>query len=191
MIVDSAVYRDGTRVALDCEKEDYASLREAARARGEFVWVGLHEPTEVEMNTVSEAFGLHQLAVEDSLHAHQRPKLELYDDMVFLVLKTLWYVDEEDAVETGQVTLFLGPDFVVSVRQGTGGELHSARLDLELQTAALGHGPSAVVYTVCDRIVDGYADVVAELQADVDEVEASVFSPERTYVDYGIYTLKI
>jgi len=190
MIVDSAVYRDGTRVALECDKDDYARLLEEARARGEFVWVGLHEPTMSEMNAVSRSFGLHQLAVEDSLHAHQRPKLEMYDDMFVLVLRTLWYVDELDAVETGQVSLFVGSDFVVSVRQGEGGELHSARLDLERQTAVLGHGPSAVVYAVCDRIVDNYEAVAKALQTDVDEVEESVFSPGRTRDDKRIYTLK-
>ena len=190
MIVDSAVYRDGSRVSLECGKDDYTTLRRAAKDRGQFVWVGLYEPTESEMNAVSRAFSLHPLAVEDSLHAHQRPKLDQYDDMVFLVLKTLWYVDEKDAVETGQVTLFVGPDFVVSVRQGEGTELHQARLDLERQTGVLGHGPSAVVYAICDRVVDNYETVAASLQTDVDEVEESVFSPVRTQDSQRIYTLK-
>ncbi len=190
MIVDSAVYRDGARVELGCDKDDYAAMRAAVDAEREFVWVGLHEPTVAEMSAVSSSFGLHPLAVEDSLHAHQRPKLEQYDDMVFLALKTLWYVDERDAVETGQVTMFVGADFVVTVRQGAGSELSGARRDLERQTAILGHGPSAVVYAVSDRIVDAYADVVDALQTDVDEVEESIFSPLRTYDAQRIYTLK-
>jgi magnesium transporter len=189
MIVDSAVYRDGSRISIDCEKADYSKLREAADS-GDFVWVGLLEPTEAEMNAVSRAFGLHQLAVEDSLHAHQRPKVEVYDEMSFVVLKTLSYDDERDAVETGQVTMFVGSDFVVSVRQGKGGELHSARLDLEQQAAVLGHGPFAVVYAICDRVVDNYESVVDSLQEDVDEVEASVFSPTRTHDSQRIYILK-
>ena len=190
MIVDSAVYRDGARVPIECAKDDYSTLRDALSGTGEFVWVGLVEPTESEMNAVSRSFGLHELAVEDSLHAHQRPKLELYDDMLFLVLKTLWYVDERDAVETGQITLFVGQDFVVTVRQGAGTELHQARLDLEQKTSVLGHGPSAVVHTVCDRVVDQYEDVASALQTDVDEVEESVFSALRTHDARRIYTLK-
>jgi magnesium transporter len=190
MIVDSAVYRDGARVPVECGVADYATLREAASGDREFVWVGLHEPTNVEMEAVARAFGLHPLAVEDSLHAHQRPKLESYDDMVFLVLKTLWYVDAHDAVETGQVTLFVGKDYVVTVRQGAGTELHQARLDLEGKTAVLGHGPSAVVYAICDRVVDSYESVVDSVQTDVDEVEESVFSLNRAHDSRRIYTLK-
>jgi len=130
------------------------------------------------------------VAVEDALKAHQRPKLERYEGSLFLVLKTLWYVDSEDAVETGEINLFVGPDFVVSVRHGKGIELHSARLDLEKNTGVLGHGPSAVVYTICDRVVDSYEEVEHGLEADVDEVEASVFSPDRTRDSQRIYVLK-
>jgi magnesium transporter len=139
---------------------------------------------------VAEVFALHPLAVEDALHAHQRPKLERYDDGIFLVLKTLWYVDEDDAVETGEINLFVGRDFVISVRHGEGTELHTARLDLEQQTAVLGHGPSAVVYAICDRVVDSYEAVGRALEIDVDEVEESVFSPTRTHDSRRIYVLK-
>ena len=135
-------------------------------------------------------FELHPLAVEDALHAHQRPKLERYDTVLFLVLKTLWYVDERDAVETGEIQLFIGNNFVISVRHGEGTELHSARLDLEQRTQVLGHGPSAVVYAVCDRVVDSYEDVAASLEVDVDEVEQSVFSPQRSNDAARIYILK-
>jgi magnesium transporter len=106
------------------------------------------------------------------------------------VLKTLWYVDEEDAVETGEINLFVGRNYVVSVRHGEGTELHSARLDLENQTAVLGHGPSAVVYAICDRVVDDYETVATMLEEDVDEVETSVFSPSRTHDSQRIYVLK-
>jgi magnesium transporter len=190
MIVDSAVYREGIRVPVDCAKEDLTALRDAACQDGDFVWVGLHEPSAAELDHVSELFALHPLAVEDALHAHQRPKLERYEDGLFLVLKTLWYVDELDAVETGEINMFLGRDFVVSVRHGEGTELHSARLDLEQKTQLLGHGPSAVVYAVCDRVVDSYEEVAASLEVDVDEVEASVFSPGRTDDSARIYVLK-
>ncbi len=190
VIVDSALYRDGVRVPVDGAKEDLAAVRDAAKGDGDFVWVGLHDPGAAELDRVSELFELHPLAVEDALHAHQRPKLERYDDVLFLVLKTLWYVDERDAVETGEINLFVGRDFVVSVRHGEGTELHTARLDLEQKTAALGRGPWAVVYAVCDRGGDSYEEVAASLEVDVDEVEESVFSPARGDVSTRIYVLK-
>ena len=99
MIVDSAVYRDGVRLAVDCHTHDYDALRAAASGDQDFVWVGLYEPSHLELTAIAEAFGLHTLAVEDAVKAHQRPKLERYEDSLFLVLKTLWYVDEDDAVE--------------------------------------------------------------------------------------------
>ncbi len=167
-----------------------SALREQAVGPEDFLWVGLHQPDESELDWVARVFALHPLAVEDALKAHQRPKLERYDDGLFLVLKTLWYVDAEDAVETGEISLFVGRDFVVSVRHGDGGELHSARLGLEQQSAVLGHGPSAVVYAICDRVVDSYETVANSLEEDVDEVEQSVFSPTRTQDSQRIYVLK-
>lgn len=190
MIVDSALYREGVRVPVDCAIDDLVALREARTEPGDFVWVGLHEPGSQELDDVAEVFGLHPLAVEDALHAHQRPKLERYDDGIFLILKTLWYVDEQDAVETGEIALFVGRDFVVSVRHGEGTELSTARHDLESRTTVLGHGPSAVAYAVCDRVVDGYEEVAHALEIDVDEVEESVFSPVRTHDSRRIYVLK-
>ncbi len=190
MIVDSALYHHGTRVRVDCAPHDFATLRAAAAGPGDFVWVGLYKPSERELNEVAEAFGLHRLAVEDAFKAHQRPKLERYDDSLFLVLKTLWYVDEYDAVETGEINMFVGPDFVITVRHGRGSQLQSARAFLESSESVLNHGPSAVIYAVCDTVVDGYTEVVNELQIDVDEVEESVFSPARTEDSERIYTLK-
>jgi magnesium transporter len=190
MIVDSALYREGVRVPLTCAKDDLTQVRASVEQEGDFVWVGLHEPVAGELAEVAEIFALHPLAVEDALHAHQRPKLERYDDGIFMVLKTLWYVDEQDAVETGEINLFVGRDFVISVRHGEGTELHTARMDLEQQTAVLGHGPSAVLYAICDRVVDSYEEVGHALEIDVDEVEESVFSPERTHDSRRIYVLK-
>jgi magnesium transporter len=190
MIVDSALYREGVRVKVDCHKDDLNAVRDQATNKGDFVWVGLHQPDQAELDQVADVFSLHPLAVEDALKAHQRPKLERYDDDVFMALKTLWYVDENDAVETGEINLFIGANYVVSVRHGKGAELHSARLGLEEQQAVLGHGPSAVVYAICDRVVDTYEEVAAELEEDVDEVEASVFSPDRTSDSQRIYVLK-
>jgi magnesium transporter len=109
--------------------------------------------------------------------------------MVFLVLKTLWYVEESDTVEGGQVALFMGPDYVVTVRQGAGFELESVRHDLEADAPVLKQGPASVVYAVCDRVVDVYESIVSDLETDVDEVEASVFSPARNHASKRISEL--
>ncbi|VXB54147.1 Magnesium transport protein CorA [Nocardioides sp. AX2bis] len=190
VIVDSAVYRDGCRQELDVEPHDYHALRSVVEGAHDFVWIGLHEPTAEELSHVAEAFDLHPLAVEDAVKAHQRPKLERYGDGLFLVLKTLWYVDADDAVETGEISLFVGAHFVVTVRHGDGSGLQSARTYLEGEEQVLTHGPSAVVYAVCDQVVDDYVAVVDALQVDVDEVESSVFSPARTDDSGRIYILK-
>jgi len=190
VIVDSALYRKGQRVEVDCFPHEFDKLRAEATDEGDFVWVGLYKPSEGELADVAQSFDLHPLAVEDALKAHQRPKLERYRDSLFLTLKTLWYVDAEDAVETGEINLFAGQDFVITVRHGRGSELHSARSRLETDTAILTHGPGAVVYAVCDSVVDGYGVVLDELQVDVDEIETSVFSPARTDDSNRIYVLK-
>jgi magnesium transporter len=190
MIVDCAVYRGGERLRLPYAKDDLHAALTAADHERDFVWIGLHEPSLDELDDVAREFGLHQLAVEDAVHAHQRPKLERYDDGLFLVLKTLWYVDEQDAVETGEINVFVGPGYVVTVRHGAGAELTGARRDLEDRASVLGHGPPAVVYAVCDRVVDEYESVAAAMEIDVDEIEESVFSAKRTSDAQRIYTLK-
>ena len=187
MIVDCALYRDGQRTEVGTH---WRELRSRSGQDGDFVWIGLHEPSHEEIAEVADVFGLHPLAVEDAVQAHQRPKLERFGDMVFLVLKTLWYVDAEDAVETGEIALFVGEDFVVSVRHGQGNELHSAREELETSRKVMAHGPGGVLYAVIDRVVDEYLDVVDELIVDVDEIETSVFSTQRTNDSSRIYVLK-
>jgi magnesium transporter len=189
VIVDNALYRNGVRVPVESEISDLAAVRERC-GPDDFVWVGLHEPERAELDAVADIFGLHPLAVEDAVKAHQRPKLERYDDSLFLILKTLWYVDEEDAVETGEINMFVGSDFVVTVRHGEGGALRQARKALEDREQVLAHGPSAVVYAVCDEVVDAYEQVAESLQEDVDEVEISVFSDIRTNDSARIYVLK-
>ncbi len=190
MIVDNALYRSGERVDLGLDTHDLAGVRARATGPHDFAWVGLHDPDSDELEAVADLYDLHELAVEDAISAHQRPKVERYDDSLFIVLKTLWYVDEEDAVETGEISLFVGDRFVVSVRHGSGGALSDARHRLEGMSAVLAHGPSAVVYAVCDQVVDRYEEVVDSLQEDVDEVEESVFSTERTNDSARIYVLK-
>jgi magnesium transporter len=189
VIVDSALYRDGSREAVELDDDVLTRLRESSE-KDAFIWVGLHDPDEAEMARYAQMFGLHRLAVEDALSSRQRPKIEPYDQMLYIVMKTLWYVEETDQVESGQVSIFLGPDFVVTVRLGRGVELSTVREDLEAKSHLLVHGPTAVVYTVVDRIVDCYEAVVEELETDVDEVETSVFSPGRTRDSQRIYILK-
>ena len=190
MIVDSALYSEGHRVDLGCHPHEFAKLRAGIKQPGDFVWLGLYSPSALELAEVAEAFELHPLAAEDAVNAHQRPKLERYGDSLFLVLKTLWYVDMDDQVETGEINLFVGADFVITVRHGRGARLESARHGVEADPWKLAQGPSAAVYAVADRIVDGYLEVLDDLQTDVDEVETSVFSTERTNDAARIYTLK-
>jgi magnesium transporter len=190
VIVDNALYRGGERIDLGIDKGDLAGVRAKATGDHDFVWVGLHEPDSHELEAVADLYDLHALAVEDAISAHQRPKVERYADSLFIVLKTLWYVDEEDAVETGEISLFVGHKFIVTVRHGKGGALSEARHRLEEASSVLAHGPSAVVYAVCDSVVDHYEEVAESLQEDVDEVEKSVFSTQRTSDAARIYVLK-
>ncbi|MFI8103125.1 magnesium and cobalt transport protein CorA [Streptomyces sp. NPDC086023] len=176
MIVDSAIYRDGKRVAGPADLSD--ALEEARAAGDAFLWVGMHEPTEKEFDHVSSEFGLHPLAVEDALTAHQRPKLEVYDDSLFVVLKPVLYDVRRDTVTTGELMVFVGDSFVVTVRHGRGGALAPVRSRLERESDVLRHGPTAVLYAVSDMVVDHYIEVAAELQADLEELEAEVFQPD-------------
>lgn len=190
VIVDNALYRDGHRVDCGVPVQDLAGIRTQVLGPKDFVWIGLYEPTAEELDSVQELYDLHPLAIEDTLHAHQRPKVERYGDSLFIVVKTLWYVDETDQVETGEINMFVGERFVITVRHGEGGALSDARRRLEGTKGMLEHGPSAVVYAVCDSVVDHYAEVADELTVDVDEVESSVFSTLRTNDSARIYTLK-
>lgn len=177
MIVDCAIYRNGRRIE---KPDDYSAALEEARAEGHsFLWLGMHEPTEKEFDEVSQEFGLHPLAVEDALKAHQRPKLEVYDDSLFMVLKPIVYDDSADTVTAGELMLFIGDSFVVTVRHGAGSPLTDVRKRLEHDPDVLRHGPTAVLYAVSDAVVDKYIDVAAELQVDLEELEADVFAPVR------------
>lgn len=188
MIVDCAIYRNGVRTP---GPADFSDALDEARASGDaFLWIGLHEPTEKEFELVTAEFGLHPLAVEDALHAHQRPKLDLYEDSVFVVLKTLRYTDESSSVETGELMIFVGDSFIVTVRHGTANPLSDVRRRLESQEDVLRHGPGAVLYAVCDAVVDAYVTVAAELEVDLQELESRVFSTKRENDTERIYLLK-
>ncbi len=156
----------------------------------QFVWIGLHEPTEEEFDSVRREFALHPLAVEDAINAHQRPKLEEYDDSVFVVLKTARYVDHEEVVQLGEIDLFIGEGFIVSVRHGAASGLEQVRAEIEQREELLRKGPGAVLHAVVDRVVDDYKPVIDALETDIEEVEADVFSPDRQASAQRIYKLK-
>ena len=191
-VVDCAVYVDGRRQA-PVTPED---ALESAVAQGGFVWLGLYEPTEDELTSISARYGLHPLAVEDAVYAHQRPKLEHYDDALFMVLKTATYVEHEqltatsDIVDTGEVMVFLGANYVITVRHGSHSGLTGLRARLEDQRDLLCLGPSAVLYAVADLVVDTFVEVAGAVTDDVDELETSVFSPDRTDDIGRLYQLK-
>ncbi len=173
VIVDNAIYVDGRRAAVPRSlRETYEICREG---RG-FAWIGLHEPTEEEFASVAGEFGLHPLAVEDAVNAHQRPKIERYDDTLFAVLRSARYVDETETVEFGEIHVFLGEDFVVTVRHGEASALDRVRRRLEEEPDLLRRGPMAVLYAIMDRVVDDYEPVVEGLENDIDEIETEVFS---------------
>jgi magnesium transporter len=187
MIVDCAVYEDGAR--LDRPRAIAGIRREAAGASA-FAWVGLVEPTLEEFDAVRREFALHELAVEDAVSAHQRPKLEVYDDTLFLVVKTVRYLGHEEVVDMGEVMLFVGPDFVITVRHGEGGGLGDVRERLEGNPDLLRLGPGAALHAVLDRIVDAYGPAAAAVREDIEEVETAVFSTNAGNPVERIYKLR-
>jgi magnesium transporter len=174
MIIDCAHYQDGRR-----RDEGPVPLEEAAaRCRqGGFVWLGLFEPTDDELAQVRDTFGLHELAIEDAQNLHMRPKIELYDHGVrLIVLRTARYDDTAEEVEFGQISVFLAPTFVITVRQGVASELRDTRQRLEQRPELLAAGSPAALWAILDQVVDAYAPVVAELDRDIDQIEATVFT---------------
>jgi magnesium transporter len=191
VIVDCAVYHDGRRTE---GPEDLSDALALARAEGDaFVWIGLYEPTEQEFDLVTDEFGLHPLAVEDALKAHQRPKLEVFDDSLFMVLKPVAYEAASDVVTTGEVMVFIGDSFVVTVRHGECSPLAEVRRRLEADPEMLRQGPTAALYSIADATVDHYLEVAIELQTDLEGLEAEVFSPSgggSRHTASRIYTFK-
>ena len=187
MIIDCAVYQEGKRRPGELALAD---AFEAASDGDAFVWIGLYEPDEEEFDSVRREFNLHELAVEDAIKAHQRPKLEVYDDTVFVVLKTARYIEAEEVVEFGEIMLFIGPQFVVTVRHKPASELRGVRKHIESRPDLLRFGPGAVLYAIMDRVVDDYLPVIEGLDQDVKEVETQVFSEEGHNPAERIYMLK-
>jgi magnesium transporter len=193
-VVDCAIYVDGKRLPGRWSHTD--AVAEVRKRREGFVWIGLFEPDEEQIQGIAETFGLHELAVEDAVCAHQRPKLERYDEILFMVLKTVRYLEHEspttanEIVETGEIMAFLGKDFIVTVRHGQHSGLHGLRAELEGDQERLATGPAAVLHAIADRIVDSYLAVTAAIEEDIDEIESMVFAPNSPIGAEHMYLMK-
>lgn len=186
-VVDSAVYVEGLRrpgvVGLD---ETYDVTRET----GGIAWIGLYRPTRDELHSVATEFGLHHLAVDDALKGHQRSKLERYGNTLFLALRTARYIDETETVEFGELHVFVGPQFVITVRHAESPDLAHVRDRLEADPELLTKGPEAILYAVLDEVVDEYEPVIAGLENDIDEIEDELFGDaEHEVLTRRIYDL--
>jgi magnesium transporter len=186
VIANCSVYEGGRRREGDLPLD---RAGEAAREQGTFVWLGLVEPTAEEFEAIAREFDLHELAVEDAIKAHQRPKVELYGDTLLVVVKTARYVDPEEVIEIGELLLFVNPDFVITVRHGAG-ELSAVRARIEDRPDLLGHGPGMVLYSILDHVVDGYEEAAQGIEVDIQEVERQVFSEARGNPAERIYKLE-
>lgn len=184
-IIDNAVYVDGVRVA---EPLDMEQTFETLAEHGGMAWIGLYRPTVEEMAAVAREFGLHELAVEDAVSAHQRPKLERYGESLFTVLRPARYLDHEETVEFGELHIFTGHNFVVTVRHAEMSGVGKVRQRMEARPELLRYGPEAVLYALLDQVVDDYQPVTAGLQNDIDEIEDQLFSGDST-VSRRIYEL--
>jgi magnesium transporter len=194
-VVKCVAYQDGARVPV---AGDLVDTVERVRKKDDgFVWLGLHEPTNEEFAGIAELFDLHPLAVEDAVEAHQRPKVERYGETLFAVFKTVCYVEHEkltatsEVVDTGEIMVFVGADFVITVRHGRHGSLGPLREELESNPRQLAKGPAAVLHAIADHVVDDYLSVTDSVQADIDQVETDVFAENGARADPGrIYQLK-
>ncbi|WP_311259814.1 magnesium and cobalt transport protein CorA [Microbacterium sp. WCS2018Hpa-9] len=184
-LIDNGIYVDGVRC---CTPDNLEETYERLREHEGMAWIGLFQPTDEELESVAAEFSLHPLAVEDARKGHQRPKLERYGDTLFLVLRPAWYVDDTETVHFGEIHLFVGPSFVVTVRHAARPELSTNRRWLESRPELLRLGPESVLYGVLDEVVDGYAPVVAGLENDIDEIEDELFRGDES-VSRRIYEL--
>lgn len=185
-LVDCAIYVHGHRKHSPATLPDTAA---ALRAESDgMAWIGLYRPTEDQLDFLARQFSLHELAVEDAIVAHQRPKLERYGDTLFVVLRPARYLDDVEEVDFGELHVFVGRDFVVTVRHSETPDLAVVRRRMESDPDLLARGPEAVLYAIFDAVVDGYAPVVAGLQNDIDEIETEVFRGEAS-VSRRIYEL--
>jgi len=184
-VIDNAVYVDGRRA---CEPASLEDTYELLRDRHGMGWIGLYRPDPLEIESVAAEFGIHRLAVDDTISAHQRPKLERYGDVLFTVLRPARYLDDVERVEVGELHVFTGKDFVVTVRHAEAPDLRMVRKRLQEAPDLLRLGPEAVLYAILDQVVDEYQPVVEGLQTDIDEIEDQVFSGDPE-VSRRIYEL--
>ncbi|MFI2184204.1 magnesium/cobalt transporter CorA [Streptomyces sioyaensis] len=185
-VINAALYRDGHRVSTHDTLAD--TFRQQRATAGTLAWIGLHRPTPAELTTLASEFDLHPLALEDALEAHQRPKLERYGGTLFVVLRAARYLDDPEEVDFGELHVFVGRDFVITVRHGGAPDLSAVRHRMEDTPELLKRGPEAVLYAILDAVVDGYAPVVAGVQNDIDEIETEVFGGDPR-VSRRIYEL--
>jgi magnesium transporter len=186
MIVKCSAYEEGLRCGDDLT---LAEAGAAARGEGAFVWLGVLEPSATEFKEIAREFGLHELAVEDAVKAHQRPKVELYGDTLFVVVKTARYVDSEEVIEIGELMLFVNPRFIVTVRHGEG-DLSAVRERIERRPDQLRDGPGMALYAILDHVVDGYEVAAQGVDVDIQEVERQVFSDDGANPAERIYKLE-
>ncbi|MBI3429990.1 MAG: magnesium and cobalt transport protein CorA [Actinobacteria bacterium] len=187
MIVDSALYQNGVRVA---GPTDLSDLVDIAKASGGFVWLGLAEPTEEEFQLIVGELNFHPLAVEDAVHAKQRPKIEEYEGLTLFVLKTVFFDPTETEITTGELLCFISEHFIVIVRHGEGSALGTVRRDLEANPETMALGPFAILHAVLDRVIDGYIAIATALEQEVASLESKVFSGGRQTFSQDIYFLK-
>jgi magnesium transporter len=190
MIVDSAHYKDGARQQEEALTPERAAEVRGAAGTGEFVWIGIHEPEPGDLERMQRLFGLHELAVEDAQQAHQRPKIEDYGDDTFIVLKTAHYHEDREIVHFGEIHVFAGPGYVITVRHGPGSELKTARQNLEARPDLVRLGASSAVWAILDKVVDDYIPVVDAIEDDIEEVEKDVFDDDIPAPTARIYNLK-
>jgi len=185
-VVNNAVYLGGTRVASpETLAETFALL---AKKPGSLAWIGLYRPESSLLVELAEEFGLHELAVEDAVVAHQRPKLERYGDTMFMVLRAAHYDDDDEQVLFGELHVFAGANFVITVRHSEGPDLSIVRKHMEATPDAMEGGTEAVLYAIVDAVVDGYKPVIEGLANDIDEIETQVFDGDPK-VSRRIYEL--
>ena len=188
-VVENVIYVDGRRALTPGSlATTWEELQEAPQGGNAFCWIGLLRPTEEEVDAVAEEFGLHPLAVKDTISAHQRPKLEQFDDVEFVVLRPARYVDRIEVIELGEIHLFVGPNYVITVRHADEPDLADVRKQIEERPELLAIGPRAVLYAIIDRVVDDYVPALDELQNDLDEIEVQVFQGDPG-ASRRIYTL--
>ena len=193
-VVDCAVYVDGRRLPKRWTHTE--AMAELRRQDHGFIWIGLHEPDPADLEALADTFGLHELAVEDAITAHQRPKLQRFDNILFTVLKTVTYVQHasptttSEIVESGEIMAFLGKDFIITVRHGQHASLRDLRKELEATPERLRAGPSAVLHAIAQRVIDNYLKVTESFEADMDEIESLVFAPRSPISPEQMYLMK-